>query len=119
MEENKTSVSPNQVRRVPPPPPRVNPAQVRPVGTQGVVMPAQEKKTVSENTTDQTQLSAGVTPAQPKIAQGVVAPQKTESKQEKFVAKKSSKVDGKTVAYYIGIFASLGVIAVMLFLILK
>lgn len=119
MEPNKMPLPPKEIRRMPPPPPRP-------------MAPKAENVQIGAETRPIAPQMQPVQPVQQPNQSDIKTPVNVEDKKIKKEKKnddleniglvdvrQNKKVDGKAMFYYVGIFASLAVIAVLLFLILK
>lgn len=138
MEENKIPTPPNGMKKMPPPPPvppKAPPAPPTKTKVEEEVKPATSTQAVetAEQTAEKTSIAQanGIAPQtekvveQPKEELKKLKKEKKKAKDDDYSdidivdARRSKKVDGKAMFYYVGIFASLAIMAVIIFLILK
>ena len=149
MEENKIPTPPSGMRKMPPPPPPTKPQPPRPQAPQtqaepkvdvqksdtaGVAeqvelpkMPNAEQKSASKTSIAEANGVAQIGSVEEDIVEGKKLAKEKKKKKSKddpsdidiVDVRHSKKVDGKVMFYYVGIFVSLALIALMIFLILK
>lgn len=124
MEENKIPTPPSQMRKMPPPPPRPKAATQKPVAPQQE--PVAPK--VVERPAEPVAPQETAPKATPKVEEAKVEKPKKMKKEgvEEDLdniglvdVRQTKKVDTKAMIYYIGIFVSLALMAVIIFLLLK
>lgn len=125
MEQNKIPTPPKEMRRVPPPPPKPASAPAAPKA-----VPVVENEQAKEKVVVQKPVEKVAEPVVEEVKASKVKESKKlkkESAQEEgdldniglVDVRQTKKVDSKAMLYYVGIFVSLALMAVIIFLILK